>query len=401
LIPPFKSLILLSKSNMSNMSNMNNMNNINSNSRARRSVLLTLVVDDMEHDISNLSMKLADEHFYPLVFPKEEEDSADLWNNVKAHKAPLRRCHTAPPASNTNIQRRRANHHRHRESTSNNHPPNDSCLARRVRTTGDSPTTASNQSCRTRGRFITFQERQLERTLAKETRIARNEEDVVGPTTASNQSNARGRGRFISFQARLLERTLAKEARIARNEEEEDTSFTTSSSSLSSFGSASYSSLHSTPCMAHAPMIPLPTFGSEIDSVVQRISIDGTNSHHHTPSNHHDTTTTDTVMEIAPNLFLPYRGSQESWKAVNDGRFAVATCLGCTLPLVVLDSAEYLLCPECHTVSPLLSCDDNTTTTTTDDEKKSVSGGGGVGLGIKREWCETALALLQQGRRQQ
>ena len=91
---------------------------------------------------------------------------------------------------------------------------------------------------------------------------------------------------------------------------------------------------------------------------------------------------TQTVMEIAPNLFVPYKGSHETWEAVQRGEFTVTTCFACCLQLVVIDTAEFLVCPDCHTVSPL-----------------SYSGDGshversGVGLGIKREWCDTEAAL--------
>ena len=99
-----------------------------------------------------------------------------------------------------------------------------------------------------------------------------------------------------------------------------------------------------------------------------------------------DSSSNKTVMEIAPNLFVPYKGSQVTWEALQTGDFTVTTCFACALPLVVMDTAEYLVCPDCHTVSPL-----------------SYGGGAdstarcGVGLGIKREWCEGAIRMHQGG----
>jgi hypothetical protein len=87
--------------------------------------------------------------------------------------------------------------------------------------------------------------------------------------------------------------------------------------------------------------------------------------------------TCESIMEISPNLFVPYRGSQETWEAVQVGRFTVTTCFACSIQLVVIDSVEFLVCPDCQTVSPLCFSDVN------DLVERS-----GVGLGIKREWCD-------------
>lgn len=94
------------------------------------------------------------------------------------------------------------------------------------------------------------------------------------------------------------------------------------------------------------------------------------------------------VMELSPNVFVPYRGSQETWEAVLAGRFTVTTCFACSLQLVVMDSVEYLVCPDCQTVSPL--CFSGRTNERVDRL--------GVGLGIKREWCnqEGGVSLEEQ-----
>ena len=108
------------------------------------------------------------------------------------------------------------------------------------------------------------------------------------------------------------------------------------------------------------------------------------------------TTTSKTVMEIAPNLFVPYRGSQETWQALQTGNFTVTTCFVCALPLVVMDTAEYMVCPDCHSVSPLSYKSNTNSTTTTNTLAEGKSPRCGVGLGIKREWCEGAIQYHQQ-----
>eukprot|EP00797_Seminavis_robusta_P003947 Sro1255_g256470.1 n/a (351) ;mRNA; f:6760-7812 len=96
-----------------------------------------------------------------------------------------------------------------------------------------------------------------------------------------------------------------------------------------------------------------------------------------------------TVMEIAPNMFVPYKGSHETWEAVQMGHFTVTTCFACALQLVVIDTAEFLVCPDCHTVSPLSYSDSSQVERC------------GVGLGIKREWCDTEGALVMGEQQQQ
>lgn len=86
------------------------------------------------------------------------------------------------------------------------------------------------------------------------------------------------------------------------------------------------------------------------------------------------------TMEIAPNVRVAVRSEQESYRAVQSGDYTVATCFACTSTIVCVDDAAYVLCPDCHVVSPL----GYGSVTTIDSSKKDDPYG--IGTGLKREW---------------
>lgn len=85
------------------------------------------------------------------------------------------------------------------------------------------------------------------------------------------------------------------------------------------------------------------------------------------------------TMEIAPNVRVAVRSSQESYKAVQSGDYTVATCFACTSTIVCVNDAAYVLCPDCQVVSPL-----GYGAATHDASKKDDPYG--IGTGLKREW---------------
>mmetsp|Transcript_8871 Transcript_8871/g.13735 ORF Transcript_8871/g.13735 Transcript_8871/m.13735 type:complete len:234 (-) Transcript_8871:221-922(-) len=94
-------------------------------------------------------------------------------------------------------------------------------------------------------------------------------------------------------------------------------------------------------------------------------------------------------VEVAPNVFLPLRGSRETHKALEEGNMAPVECLVCNLELLCLWDADLVLCPECRSMTPL-SQTDNETGGQTNVRR------GGLGLGVKRS---THHAIINDVRR--
>ena len=61
-------------------------------------------------------------------------------------------------------------------------------------------------------------------------------------------------------------------------------------------------------------------------------------------------------LEIEPGVKSVLRGSKETWNAVQRGYTTDACCFGCMAPLLCIADAEYVLCPDCKTISPASSC---------------------------------------------
>ena len=63
------------------------------------------------------------------------------------------------------------------------------------------------------------------------------------------------------------------------------------------------------------------------------------------------TTTTHTVIEIAPGLSSPLRGSGETLLAIKNGNTTETTCLCCSRNLRCIADAAYVICPDCRVVN--------------------------------------------------
>jgi len=75
-------------------------------------------------------------------------------------------------------------------------------------------------------------------------------------------------------------------------------------------------------------------------------------------------------MEVEEGRFVPLRGSAETWQGIIEGKIQQADCWVCSTKLECLKDADFVLCPECRSITPL-----------PEDPNRHV---GGVGLGIKR-----------------
>jgi len=62
------------------------------------------------------------------------------------------------------------------------------------------------------------------------------------------------------------------------------------------------------------------------------------------------------LIEIAPGIEMPLRGSKETQHAINNGYILTAQCISCTLELNCIRNSEYILCALCHTITPLEVC---------------------------------------------
>jgi hypothetical protein len=62
-------------------------------------------------------------------------------------------------------------------------------------------------------------------------------------------------------------------------------------------------------------------------------------------------------ISITPGVELPLRGSIETQDALGRNYVVSVSCMECTLSMKCIRNAEYVICPLCHSISPLeLSC---------------------------------------------
>jgi len=86
-------------------------------------------------------------------------------------------------------------------------------------------------------------------------------------------------------------------------------------------------------------------------------------------------------MEIAPGYYVPFRGSKEVWRAVNNGNYLECCCLECGTELFCIADAEHVVCPNecCRMVNPVFDRPSHVTTTPY-----------GAGMGLKKEWVRSS-----------
>ena len=92
-------------------------------------------------------------------------------------------------------------------------------------------------------------------------------------------------------------------------------------------------------------------------------------------------------IEVSPGIFIPLRGSAETWQAIRCGCTTRTACQKCAEELHVIEDAEHVVCPDCWMVSPVDHAIGDIPF-----EFDGVSGNHGVGLGIKvedvKQWLE-------------
>ncbi|CAB9504470.1 expressed unknown protein [Seminavis robusta] len=89
------------------------------------------------------------------------------------------------------------------------------------------------------------------------------------------------------------------------------------------------------------------------------------------PSQHSDHTM---EMEVAPGVYLPFRGPKETWRALDNGTALETACMDCSVVLISVPDCENVVCPDCHMVNPIFDHAKGTTPF-------------GVGIGLKKDWA--------------
>lgn len=82
------------------------------------------------------------------------------------------------------------------------------------------------------------------------------------------------------------------------------------------------------------------------------------------------------TVEVGPDISMPLRGADETWKAIEDGKVTITSCISCQIELNCVADAQLVICPECTMMSPVDQ---------TDESEKGVFARYGVGVGVKPE----------------
>ena len=86
------------------------------------------------------------------------------------------------------------------------------------------------------------------------------------------------------------------------------------------------------------------------------------------------------MIDVAPGVKMPLRGSVETWSAVEEGNVTVTLCVCCNMDLNCIFDAQLVICPDCLCVSPVDQTEQDSATSTA-----SLMHRHGVGVGIKAE----------------
>ena len=84
------------------------------------------------------------------------------------------------------------------------------------------------------------------------------------------------------------------------------------------------------------------------------------------------------MIDVAPGVKFPLRGADETWKAIEEGRVTVTTCMSCNIELQCLDNAQLVACPDCTMLSPVDQASDNSSSSVDYNNDRY-----GVGVGVK------------------
>jgi hypothetical protein len=82
------------------------------------------------------------------------------------------------------------------------------------------------------------------------------------------------------------------------------------------------------------------------------------------------------MIDVGGDVKMPLRGSDETWKAIADGRVTITSCIYCQIDLNCLEDAQLVICPDCTMISPVDQAE---------GQENSLFAKYGVGVGVKPE----------------
>ena len=101
-------------------------------------------------------------------------------------------------------------------------------------------------------------------------------------------------------------------------------------------------------------------------------------------------------VEISPGVTVVLRCVDETMKAIRNDFFLPVSCLGCSLDLFCIADAQYVICPTCRVVSPLMEMG---SFGRDDGEHKELEERWGLGLGVTYESLVTIQSeIVASGR---
>jgi len=87
-------------------------------------------------------------------------------------------------------------------------------------------------------------------------------------------------------------------------------------------------------------------------------------------------------VEVAPGVHVRLRGADETWRSIESDFYMPTQCLPCGLTVFCIQDADFVICPDCRVVSPMMMVMEGGEECSNYCEGKS---DGGVGLGFTME----------------
>lgn len=98
-------------------------------------------------------------------------------------------------------------------------------------------------------------------------------------------------------------------------------------------------------------------------------------------------------ITIAPGMTVRLRGAQETCQCVQDDFFLPSQCLCCNLALCCIMDADYVLCPQCKVVSPLIAEMEGSAKNIACRPDETLDGGVGLGFTLD-QLCQLQHEIL-------
>jgi hypothetical protein len=100
-------------------------------------------------------------------------------------------------------------------------------------------------------------------------------------------------------------------------------------------------------------------------------------------------------IEVTPGVFVPLRGSNETWQAIKSGCTVSTHCVSCNAKLHVIEVAAMVVCHDCWMVSPVTQRLGDIPLEFDGDDNECSSTTYGIGLGVKGD---DVLRWIKEGK---